>query len=359
MGNGIKRIDSIILLVVLGLVFCGLIFILDVSGIYGGGKYFIRQLIWAIVGIFLMLGVARINYHFWNRFSFELILFTYFLLIFVLFLPPINGAHRWINLKAFSFQPSEFAKLVLIIYLAGALDRKKSKITDFRQGILPLLLISLFPIILVFLQPDFGNSVVLGLIFIFMLFLGGVRLKHIFFIIFASFSLAAGGIFSSSYRTQRISSFLNPWASAQEAGYQLVQALLALGSGGITGKGLGKSTQKLLYLPEAHTDFIFSIIGEEIGFIGVFLIIGAFFVLVIRGFKVAYRCEDFFGNLLASGISFLIGIEVILNLGVVSGLLPTKGLPLPFLSYGGSSLLITLLSCGILLNISKHQRGGD
>jgi cell division protein FtsW len=305
------------------------------------------------MGVFLMLVLARIDYNKLQKFSRPLMVFSFSLLVLVLLIEP-GEIKRWLRFGMVNFQPSEMAKICLILYIADVLDRKGSKLQDFKKGLLPILIVAGVFLILIYAEPDLGTAVILGLVVLAMLFMGGVRLSHLLSLVLASIPLLYFAVFHVAYRRERILTFINPWADAQRIGYQIVQALLALGSGGFFGKGLGASRAKLFFLPEPYTDFIFSIIGEELGFLGASLIIFLFVIIAWRGLHIATRAPNQFGNLLAAGITFLITFQAVLNISIVTACLPTKGITLPFLSYGGSSLVFSLAGVGILLNISRQ-----
>jgi cell division protein FtsW len=268
----------------------------------------------------------------------------------------IGGATRWLNLGPLSFQPSEAAKVAMIIFLAYSLEKKSRKIKSFAVGFVPNVIFMGVVASSILYQRDFGSAAIIASVTWFMMFVAGVRLPYLIgmFVAFlpAVFLLITG----SEYRRKRIFAFLNPWNDQYGSGFQMIQSLVAFNEGGWFGKGLGQGQQKLFYLPEAHTDFIFSVIGEELGLVGVMLVMAMFSFFCYRGFKIALEAPDLFGKFLAVGCTLLVGFEAILNLAVVMGLLPTKGLTLPFISYGGSSLVISLVAVGILLNISTYKR---
>jgi cell division protein FtsW len=353
------RGDIFLLSVVLFLVFIGVVMVFSASAIVSHEKFdtsylfLIKQIIWTVMGVFLMLVLARIDYNKLQKFSRPLMVFSFSLLVLVLLIEP-GEIKRWLRFGMVNFQPSEMAKICLILYIADVLDRKGSKLQDFKKGLLPILIVAGVFLILIYAEPDLGTAVILGLVVLAMLFMGGVRLSHLLSLVLASIPLLYFAVFHVGYRRERILTFINPWADAQRIGYQIVQALLALGSGGFFGKGLGASRAKLFFLPEPYTDFIFSIIGEELGFLGASLIIFLFVIIAWRGLHIATRAPNQFGNLLAAGITFLITFQAVLNISIVTACLPTKGITLPFLSYGGSSLVFSLAGVGILLNISRQ-----
>jgi cell division protein FtsW len=266
----------------------------------------------------------------------------------------INGTRRWIRLGPVSFQPVELAKLALVVYLAAFLAKKRGELNDFRTGALPPLLVGGFMAGLVLLQPDLGNCMTLIVLTFGLLYLAGSPIKHLALVAAPALPLIVLAIWMAPYRMRRITAFVDPWADPRGSGFQIIQSWLALGNGGVLGQGIGASRQKLFYLPEAHTDFIFAVLGEELGFVGAVAIVAVFAVLVWRGLRVGLRAPDAFGAHLALGVTLLLATQTLVNLGVVTGLLPTKGLPLPFISFGGSALLMTMLATGILLNISQH-----
>jgi cell division protein FtsW len=318
--------------------------------------YFKRHIFTILVGFACMFAAYRMGTSFIRKISIPLLVFSFFLLILV-FVPHIGvsagGANRWIRLWPSTFQPSELVKLSMVIFLARYLSMPEYSPDDYKSFLKPLGVMVIFEV--AFLkQPDFGAAMSLTILTFAMLFLSGVRLRYI-----ASLLLLAIPIIiklaMEPYRLRRITSFLNPWDDAQGSGFQLVQSFIALGSGGLTGVGLGSSKQKLAYLPESHTDFIFSIIGEEFGLIGVIVVIALFLVLFIKGVSIANKAKDGFVYYLAIGLSLMVSLQALINFAVATGLVPTKGLPLPFISYGGSSLLVNMAAIGILLNISKGE----
>ncbi len=271
----------------------------------------------------------------------------------------VNGSARWLSLGVINIQPSEFLKLFLVLYLAGYLVRRQGRLSEFTHGILTVATLLMVTGVLLLLEPDMGSEVILWAVAFGMLFVGGVRLSHFLAVVLSGVGAGAVLILASHYREQRVIGFLHPFAQAKGDGYQLVQSLMAFGRGGWFGRGLGLSIQKLYYLPAAHTDFLFAIIGEELGFLGVLFVIGLFAVLVIRAFRIAEaarRADDLYACYVAQGVGILIGLEAIINMGVDMGVLPTKGLALPFLSYGGSSTLMSCVALGLLLRIDRELK---
>jgi cell division protein FtsW len=283
-----------------------------------------------------------------------LMLVTAGLLVVVLFTPEVNGSQRWIPLGLFSLQPSEIAKYVVVLYMAKSIEYKGEKIKSFIYGILPYLIVSGFYAGLVLIEPNLSIATVIMIVTMIVLFVAGAKWLHFFEILGMVGVLGEVGILTASYRLKRFMSFLDPWADPKNTGYQLIQSLLAFGSGGITGVTLGKSRQKAYYIPEPHTDFIFSIIGEELGLIGCTLIIILFLIVIWRGIRTAMRAKDTYGTLLAIGTTSVIAVQAVINIAVVTGSMPVTGVPLPFISYGGSALVVNLMAMGILFNISRQ-----
>ena len=360
------KYDLFILLIAIALTCFGVVMVFSASAVtadkrlHDGFFYLKRQGGFAFVGFIVMLVTMHIDYHVWRRWAVPILLLSLMLLGAVL-VPGIGGsaggAARWIKLVAgFRFQPSEFAKIALIIYMAFSLDRKQDKIKSFGPGFLSYMIILMVLLALLLKQPDLGSAVTLFIVAFFMLFAAGARLSYILSVILLSLPFLYFLIVDVEYRWNRIIAFLYPERDPLKAGYQILQSFMALGSGGLFGQGLGQGKQKLFYLPEAHTDFILAVIAEELGFVGVIVIVGLFFLLIMRSFRVAAEAKDTFGRFLALGIAVLLGVESAVNMAVVTGMMPTKGLALPFISYGGSSLVISLFAVGILLNISSMQK---
>lgn len=326
---------------------------------YGDSYYFLkRQLVWTGLGFLLFLLASRVDYH-WLRARSRLFLLLGGIMLVAVLIPGVGrkggGAQRWFCVGGLGFQPSELVKYALIIYLADLLARNQERLEKFRGGFLPPLFVIGVLSGLVMLQPDLGSAVSFVVIGLLMLFLAGARLAHLLLLVFASLPALAVLISQVGYRKQRILSFLNPWADPRGSGFQIIQSLIALGSGGPSGLGLGESRQKLFYLPASTTDFIFSILGEELGFIGTSFVVLLVVGVMVTGYTIARKSRDLFGSLLALGITSMLALQALVNMGVTSGLLPTKGLPLPFVSYGGSNLVSSFLAVGILVNIAAHQ----
>ena len=324
-----------------------------------GDPYFFlkKQLFWALLGSVGMLVAVRIDYRRLERFVLPALVLAGVLLVLVL-IPPIgqaiNGTRRWIRLGPVSFQPAELAKVALVFYLAAFVARRQEEVADVRRGLLPPLLVAGSFAALVLVQPDLGNCLTLVALTFGLLYLAGSPVRYLAWAIAPALPLLALAIYAAPYRLRRVTAFWDPWADPRGSGFQIIQSWLAFGNGGLVGQGIGASRQKLFYLPESHTDFIFAVVGEELGFIGAAAFVALFAVLVWRGLRVGLRTSEPFGAYLALAITLLIATQTLVNLGVVTGLLPTKGLPLPFISFGGSALSMTMLSTGVLLNISQH-----
>ena len=334
------------------------------SGIYalqelGDKTYYLgRHLIFLLIGLLAAFGVMAMDYRDLRKISKPLVLVAIALLVLVL-IPGIGkssfGARRWFKIGPFNFQPSEFAKLAVLVYLSDFLARKGNKIKNFWEGFLPVILIMGALCLLVVKQPDLGTSLLIAVMMLIMIFTAGAKLMHIGLLGLLATPALFFMVICVPYRLKRIIAFLDPWKDAQGVGFQLSQSQIALGSGGIWGVGLGKSVQKLFYLPAAHTDFIFSIIGEELGLIGTLAVIVLFVVFIWQGARIAKRATDPFGHYLAFGIVVMLGLQAVVNIGVSIGAFPTKGLPLPFISYGGSALIFNLIAVALLLNISRVE----
>jgi cell division protein FtsW len=358
--------DQTLLISALMLVFLGLTMVFISSTLmaqsqYQDPYYFVkRQFIYALLGLGVLFLSSRINYQAYKHLVYPL-LFLSLLGLILVFIPGIGakvrGAARWVRLGPLTLQPSEFAKLAMVIFLAYSLARKQEKMKYFAIGFLPHMLVAGLFIALIGKEPDFGTALTLAFIVFTMLIVGGTRLTYLLMALGVGGSLAALLVLRDPKKFSRILSFLDPWKYGQDVGYQLKQSLLAIGSGGFWGLGPGQSRAKLFYLPDAHTDFILSIYCEELGFLGVFLVLALFSLLIYRGILLSLKAPDAFGSYLALGLTLLIGLQAGINLGVITGLFPTKGLSLPFLSYGGSNLLVNLLAVGILLNISSQLKG--
>ena len=361
----IRRMDPILLLSTLALVGFGIVMVYSASFPVGAERmgdpyhFLKKQAFAAILGIGFLLVAARLNYRLWQVLALPLLIGS-IALLFLVFVPgvrqQIGGAYRWLKIASFSFQPAELAKLALVIYLARSLTLKEGRMESFTVGVLPHFIVTGVLFLLVLKQPDFGTGVLFVAVVFLMLFAGGARLRFLGGAMLAGLPVLVYLAIRADYRWERIMAFWDPWKDPGGTGYQIIQSFLAFGAGKVFGVGLGDGKQKLFYLPEIHTDFIFSVIGEELGLIGVSLIIALFVILILRGFQSSYRAPDLFGTYLSLGITSLIAIQALLNMGVVTGLLPTKGSTLPFVSYGGTSLMINLMAVGILLNVHSQGR---
>lgn len=366
-----KRValDHLILIITLTLALVGLVMVFSASAVVAGENkrlhdswYFLkRQLAWLTFGLVLLHVVSRIDYVWWKRLALPLLGFITVLLVVVL-IPSVGvaakGARRWLHLGPISIQPVEMVKLIAVIYLAAYLAKKEDRLQSFGDGVLPAVVVVGLLSGLVLMEPDLGTIVVIGLVTAGMLFLGGARVSHLLRLVPVALAAVMVLICLSPYRWQRLIAFLNPEKDPTGAGFQINQSFLAFGRGGLFGVGLGESKQKLFFLPEGHTDFVLALIGEELGLLGTGIIILLFALFAIRGFQIAARARMPFGRYLGIGITTLIGIQALINACVVTGLLPTKGLTLPFVSYGGSSLVMSLVGVGILLNISRDRQAG-
>jgi len=357
-GKG--RYDVMLLFPVLFLVGIGIVMIYSASSAlalkkFGNDYFFLqKQGIFAVLGILALVACRHVPYAWWRALAYPMV-FAAVVLLAAIHVSPwgfsAGGSARWLRFGAFSFQPSEFARLALVIYLAYSLSRKIEEVRIFTIGFLPHVMVFGAFALLILYEPDFGSVVILGAVTWTMLFIGGVRLLHLSSAFILLLPAAYFFMMDAQYRIRRLVSFMDPWAYPGDAGYQIIHSLLAFGSGGIWGVGIGQGYQKLFYLPEPHTDFIFSIVGEELGLVGVLAILGLYGLIVCRGIRIAKKTVDPFGAYLAAGLTVAIGLQVFVNMGVTLGLLPTKGLALPFMSYGGSSLLLNMASIGILMSI--------
>ncbi|MBA1333686.1 MAG: Cell division protein FtsW [Firmicutes bacterium] len=348
---------TVILLVVFGII---MVFSSSSASAYykiGDSYYFLkRQMLWAVVGFVSMVVLMNFNYENYQRLA-RYILAGGVLFLLTVFIPglgiTLNGASRWIEIGGYTIQPSEFAKLAVIIYTANCIAKKKEDIRSFTKGVVPFLIVAGIVFGIIMLQPDFSTGVsIVGVVFV-MIFIAGANIGHLLGLTLPGIVAVVALVISEEYRLKRWTSFLRPFSDPQRSGYQIIQSLYALGSGGLFGLGLGRSRQKFFYIPLPQNDFIFSIIGEELGFIGATTVVLLFMLLIWRGVRIALHAPDLFGCMLATGIIAMIGMQVIMNIAVVTSSMPVTGITLPFISSGGSSLLLNLSCIGILLNISK------
>ncbi|WP_246804371.1 putative lipid II flippase FtsW [Desulfosarcina cetonica] len=311
-----------------------------------------------MIGVVVLVCFSYIPFRLYRVLTYPALIVSMLMLVAVAFSSlgvTAGGASRWLQIGPLRFQPSELARLSLVVYLAYSMAKKDELLRDFYVGFLPhVMVLGLFVMLLV-VQPDFGSMVIFAALTWIMLFVGGCRMSHLLMVVPVLAPMAWFFMTSADYRVRRLMSFLHPWEYRTDEGYQVVHSFMAFGTGGVTGVGLGKGYQKLFYLPEPHTDFIFSVVGEELGLIGVLVVIGLYTIMLMRGIHIARNTQDRFGAFLATGITATIGLQVCVNMGVTMGLLPTKGLTLPFLSYGGTSLLINMAAVGILMNIGARD----
>ncbi|CAN5284237.1 stage V sporulation protein E [soil metagenome] len=366
-GRGRRPVDRRLRAIVLLLVGFGLVMVYSASSVLSmvqhgtSTVYFASQAAKAAIGILAMFIVAALDYRIWARVAKPLVWFTAACLLFLALgvggslTPEINGARRWIALPGFVFQPIELAKLALVVWMAATIAKKGKKLDRASEGLVPLLVLPALLSALVLLQPDFKGAFMIGLLAVALLWLGGVRWGYLLRIGAATVPLGAVAMVLEPYRMRRLAAFFDRGEDVQGVSYQINQSLISLGSGGWFGVGLGSSRQKFAFLPMAHTDFIVSIIGEELGIVGSLALLAAFLYLGVLGYRIARRAPDAFGFLLGSGLTTLILASALLNIGVATAALPTTGLPLPFISFGGTALIVYLVCAGILLSISRDQ----
>jgi cell division protein FtsW len=343
----------------------GVVMVLSASSVlslttYGSAWYFFeRQLVWTLVGVVGFAVTLRIDYRRWRDWVQPTLFLTTAMLVLVL-IPHVgiyvSGSRRWLGIGAWRFQPTELAKFAFVLFAADLLTRREGEIVDWRRTVRPILVVVIGLAGLVFLEPDLDSAVLLGVIAITLLVAAGVRLRHLATVGVGGVTLATILALSAPYRRARLLTFLHPAADAANGGYQIVQSLIALGSGGIGGVGLGAGRSKWLFLPNAHTDFIFAVIGEELGLVGTLTVLGLFGAFAVLGIRTALRAPDRFGMLLASGITMWVVVQATINIGGVVGLLPVSGVPLPFVSFGGSALVFTMVAAGVLANVARQSR---
>ena len=355
-------VDGWLFTVTLILVFLGLVMVFSASAVmakerYGSGYFFLlRQIGWAAAGIVAMVVAMRVDYRRYKHpgVVFSVLGVTTLLLISVFLLDRTHNTHRWIHWGGFSFQPSEVAKVALIVFLAFFLENRTNSMNDWRNTLLPAVLPTMMFLALIVFQPDLGTAIACAAITACILFVVGLELRFLGYACLASLLPLYFLIFHVAYRRDRIMAFLNPYSDPQGKGFHIIQSLIAVSTGGITGLGFMEGKQKLFYLPEPHTDFIFAVTAEELGLLGSLVILLLFGIFLWRGVRIALRTQDMFGRLLAVGITCMVVVQAFINISVVLGIMPTKGIPLPFVSYGGSSLFVTLACVGVLLNITKQ-----
>ena len=320
-------------------------------------RFLTKQALWTAMGLAVLAVAMRVDYRTYRNDTliWSALGFVGLMLVAVLFSAPVNGTRRWFGVGGLGIQPSELAKMVVVLFTALILERRMHRIDDLKYSVLPILIVAGGLFGLIMLQPDFGTAMTLLLIVGVMVFAAGLNYRYLVGAALAMAPAIYVVLMSADYRRRRLLAFWDPWADPQGDGFQIIQSLLAVGSGGVFGRGLMSGVQKLYYLPEPHTDFIYAVIGEELGLIGATCILICFCVIAWRGLRIASRAQDAFGAFLALGITTMIGVQALVNMSVVLGMMPTKGIPLPLVSAGGSSLLINLLGMGILLNISQHE----
>jgi cell division protein FtsW len=355
-------VDRVLFIVTLLLVFVGLVMVFSASAVmakekYHSGYFFLlRQIGWAIGGFIAMMIGMRIDYKRLKHPAvvFSLLGLTTLMLILVFFLDRSHNTHRWVHFGGFSFQPSELAKPVLVLFLAFFLENRTKSMDDFRNTLIPAVIPTVVFVCLIVFQPDLGTAIACAAITGCILFVAGLRFRYLGYAVLASLLPLYFLIFHVAYRRDRILAFLNPYSDPQGRGFHIIQSLIAVSTGGLTGVGLMEGKEKLFYLPEPHTDFIFSVLGEELGLVGCLIVVLLFATFLWRGIRTALHTQDMFGRFLAVGITSMVVVQAFINISVVLGLMPTKGIPLPLISYGGSSLFITLACVGVLLNVSKQ-----
>jgi cell division protein FtsW len=355
-------VDGWLFTVTLILVFVGLVMIFSASAVmakerYGSGYFFLlRQVGWAAAGIAAMLVAMKVDYRRYKHPAvvFSLLGVTTLMLISVFFLDRAHNTHRWIHFSGFSFQPSEVAKVAVILFVAYFLENRTHSMRDLRNTLLPAILPTVVFLGLIVLQPDLGTAIACAAITACIMFVAGLELRYLGYASLLSLIPLYFLIFRVAWRWDRIMAFINPYSDPQGKGFHIIQSLIAVSTGGITGLGFMEGKQKLFYLPEPHTDFIFAVTAEELGLLGSLVVLLLFGIFLWRGVRTALRTQDMFGRLLAAGITSMVVVQAFINMSVVLGIMPTKGIPLPFVSYGGSSLFVTLACVGVLLNITKQ-----
>jgi cell division protein FtsW len=355
-------VDGWLFTVTMILVFLGLVMVFSASAVmakerYGSGYFFLlRQVGWAAAGIVAMVVAMKVDYRGYKHpgIVFSVLGVTTLLLISVFFLDRAHNTHRWIHFGGFSFQPSEVAKVAVILFLAYFLENRISSMNDWRNTLLPAILPTLMFLALIVLQPDLGTAIACAAITACIMFVAGIQVRYLGYACVAAMLPLYFLIFRVAWRWDRIKAFLNPYSDPQGKGFHIIQSLIAVSTGGITGLGFMEGKQKLFYLPEPHTDFIFAVTAEELGLLGSLVVLLLFGIFLWRGVRSALRTQDTFGRLLAVGITCMVVVQAFINISVVLGLMPTKGIPLPLVSYGGSSMFMTLACVGVLLNITKQ-----
>ena len=354
--------DKILFMATLLLICVSVVMVYSASAVYAMEKYrepyffLVRQAMWAALGTAMLGIIMRVDYRLYKQ---PAVIWTVLgvvglALVAVLFSAPVNSARRWFGLGGIGVQPSELAKLSAIFFIAALLERRMHRIDEVSYSLLPVGVVLLTLVVLILLEPDFGTAMSLVIIAAVMVFAAGLNYRYIFGVLLASLPIIYIVLMGAAYRRRRLLAFLNPWGDPLGDGFQIIQSLIAVGNGGVFGRGLMAGVQKLFYLPEPHTDFIYAVVGEELGLVGATAVLLCFCVIAWRGLRVALRAPDAFGSLLALGLTTMMAVQAFVNISVVIGLMPTKGIPLPFVSAGGSSLVINLVGMGILLNVSQQ-----
>jgi len=354
--------DKLLFLATLLLVGASVVMVYSASAVQADSAYqksyyiLVRQLIWAAFGIAMLLGVMRVDYHKFKRpaLIWALLAVTVVALLAVFLFSVRKGAQRWISIGGLSWQPSELAKLAAVLFASALLERRMHRVNDVGYALVPIGIVTLSLAALILLEPDLGTATVLTLVVLAVIFAAGLSYRYLIGAALVMLPTAMMLVLTSSYRRRRLFAFLDPWSQQFTDGFQIVQSLIAVGSGGIFGRGLMAGVQKIFYIPEPHNDFIFAVIAEELGLVGTSLVLLCFVVIAWRGLRASLLAPDRFGSLLALGLTLMISLQALVNMSVVIGLLPTKGIPLPLVSNGGSSLIVNLIAMGILLNISQQ-----
>jgi cell division protein FtsW len=354
--------DRVLFMATIGLVGLGIVMVWSASAVVAMERYqqpylfLTKQLLWATLGLAVLWCAMGFDYRRYRepRFIWTCLGIVALCLCAVLFSPPVNNARRWFSIGGLGIQPSELAKLAAIFFIAWMLERRMHRINEVGYALLPIALVVGALVVLILLEPDFGTSMSLALIAAVMVFAAGLSYAYVALAGLMLLPLAGFIMLGAEYRRRRLFAFLHPWDDPQGSGFQLIQSLIAVGTGGVSGKGLMQGVQKLFFLPEPHSDFIYAVISEELGLIGATVVLLCFCLITWRGLRIASRAPDSFGAFVALGLTTMIAVQALVNVSVVLGMMPTKGIPLPFVSAGGSSLLINLLGMGVLLNISRH-----
>jgi cell division protein FtsW len=357
-------LDRWLFFAVAALLAIGVTMVLSSSYLYSlerftdGTYFFLKQLIAVGAGLVGFVVCSLLPPSLYRKLAYPLLALTFLIMVMVL-VPGIGvargGARRWLALSGFAFQPAELAKLAVVIYLAHSMTKKEERIQTFTIGVLPHLIVGGALLGLLVLEPDFGTAVILAILLSMMLFVGGARVSHLLATALMGVPILIYMMMTAEYRLRRLLTFLDPWREASSSGFQVIQSLIAFGSGQLFGRGLGEGRQKLFYLPEAHTDFVYSVIGEELGLIGAWVVLALFGIIVLRGLRLSARIEEPFQQYLAFGLTIALGLQALIHMGVVMGLMPNKGLVLPFISYGGSAMVVNLTEAGILLGLSRRR----